>query len=60
MDMLTDKLADALIMALDNMEEAANCFEDGNNAEAWEWVAAARLYTKEAIETYRAHQESAH
>lgn len=57
-DGLIEQLGDSLVMAMENMQEAADLFEDKRNTEAWEWVASAQVYTKAALAAYRIHKES--
>lgn len=49
------QLGEALTLSLDNMQAAADLFEDGCNADAWEYVSAAQLATKKAVADFRSY-----
>lgn len=50
---LIRRMGEALAILYGNIEASADLFEDGNNAEAWEWVMCARLAAKAPLAEYQ-------
>ncbi|RVO41381.1 hypothetical protein CN093_08985 [Sinorhizobium meliloti] len=53
------QLGEALIVAIGNLGKAGDLFEDGQNEEAWEWIACAQIAAKPAIKAFNEYRESA-